>query len=527
MKMKKTDAEPGVARGSRPRFAFRTIVATVLLGVVFLVIRWTTFAAPFERDEGEYAYSAWLMGQGKLPYQNAFLQKPPMIVYTYLAGQVAGGHSVVVPRVLAALFLAGMLVCLAFVARCELGPGAGLTAMWLAMPMFQIPKLAPFAANTEVFMLFPLLGALAFYATAKGAAGDRSWFGAGLCAAVALLYKPICLPVLVFLAATWLFETWQATRSRRLLIRRAACGLAGGTLASLMALGWFLATDGGRSLWECAVAFNAHYAPVSSGGLDAVRAQIGTLFSHCAIVFLLLAGFLFKRPPRLWFYGGLILAAELGLYGSWSVHYTLMLVPFLALLATAAVRAVDDRFHLGAGRAALTAIVAVVLLLPARELVGMPPDTVVRRVYPSEPFVESALVARRVAALTQPNDRVFVAGSEPQILYHAQRRSPTRFVTVYPLMFDTPRVHEYHEECVRDLEREPPEVIVFSRAPMSWLQQPGSPTQLIDHLGRMLRTDYRMIGGFVPDATGGQWEEPITAARQAGASLLVFQRVRR
>src|SRR2546426_528063 len=74
------------------RTATRGAAAAVLvLTVLFLAVRWNTFAAPFERDEGEYAYAAWLMRQGILPYENSFMQKPPMVIYTYLAGQAAGG----------------------------------------------------------------------------------------------------------------------------------------------------------------------------------------------------------------------------------------------------------------------------------------------------------------------------------------------------------------------------------------------------------------------------------------------------
>ena len=52
-----------------------------LLGLLLLT-QWNWFSMPFERDEGEYAYSAWLMKDGGVPYRDAFLQKPPMVVYT-------------------------------------------------------------------------------------------------------------------------------------------------------------------------------------------------------------------------------------------------------------------------------------------------------------------------------------------------------------------------------------------------------------------------------------------------------------
>src|SRR5262245_53745671 len=146
------------AESSRSGFWRNLSIALLLL--LFFAVRWNSFTAPFERDEGEYAYSAWLMRQSILPYENAFMQKPPMILYAYLAGQSVVGDSLWVPRALAALFLAGATVCLALFARKELGKGADLTVAWLATPMLVLPSLVPFAANTESFMLLPLMGTL-------------------------------------------------------------------------------------------------------------------------------------------------------------------------------------------------------------------------------------------------------------------------------------------------------------------------------------------------------------------------------
>ena len=46
------------------------------------------------------------------------------------------------------------------------------------------------------------------------------------------------------------------------------------------------------------------------------------------------------------------------------------------------------------------------------------------------PFLGAQVVAEQVSQLTSPDDFVFVAGSEPQILYYTRRFSPTRFTTL-------------------------------------------------------------------------------------------------
>jgi len=61
----------------------KDLIYLAALLILFVALRFNSFSAPFERDEGEYAYSAWIMRNGSMPYKNAFLQKPPLIIYTY------------------------------------------------------------------------------------------------------------------------------------------------------------------------------------------------------------------------------------------------------------------------------------------------------------------------------------------------------------------------------------------------------------------------------------------------------------
>src|SRR5215469_15475009 len=53
------------------------------LAALFVVLRSNNYDAPLIRDEGEYAYAAQLLIQGVAPYQHAFIQKPPGVIYTY------------------------------------------------------------------------------------------------------------------------------------------------------------------------------------------------------------------------------------------------------------------------------------------------------------------------------------------------------------------------------------------------------------------------------------------------------------
>ena len=61
-----------------------TIISVIGLCLLFIALQWNSFNAPFERDEGSYAYGAWLMTQNRVPYVDTFEHKPPLIYLPYL-----------------------------------------------------------------------------------------------------------------------------------------------------------------------------------------------------------------------------------------------------------------------------------------------------------------------------------------------------------------------------------------------------------------------------------------------------------
>ena len=268
------------------------------LGILALLVtlRWNSFDVPLMRDEGEYAYAARLFQRGLHPYEHAFLQKPPMIVYTYaLAGAVAP-KVFWFPRVLAALFAALVPCMLGLIARLEFGPGCALPTMWLATPMLLCPGLWQFTANTEMFMILPLLATVAVYVVSRhNGLGLGAWFLAGFLGAIALWYKYRALPVLAVLFGVWSIEEWLAGGRSRLW--RGLVGIAGAGVASLVVLAPFLIWDGGRRLWECTVVFNRVYRASASFGWSGLLAWLLAFWVSWWFLFLL-AAFLLVRPRR-------------------------------------------------------------------------------------------------------------------------------------------------------------------------------------------------------------------------------------
>jgi hypothetical protein len=307
--------------------------------------------------------------------------------------------------------------------------------------------------------------------------------------------------------------------------------MLGALVASAVILAPFLARDGGKRLWECTVVFNRYYTGLAGFGIAALWQTLQQLLADWWILFLLPAILVVKHRPRVGFWLAMFLAAWVSTGASSHGHYYLVVMPFWALLAAVAI---NDLAALGAAelkwsqpglRRGFTAVVLVLLCLPDLPwLACAKPEFAAVKAGGGNPFPESTAVARRVAELTSPNDYVFVAGSEPQILSYAKRLSPSRFVIAYPLMFPTPLAGGYQREAERDLERHPPAVIVLVQSPLSWLAQAQSPLGFLNFLEKLLSAHYEPVGGWVVEGPSGRWQEPLPAQDRPSASLVVFRR---
>ena len=510
--------------------------------LLFIALRWNSYDAPLIRDEGEYAYSAQLLRQGLPPYQYSFVQKPPMVIYTYALANLLAPHVFWFPRVLAYLFVSLATILLGWIVRVEFGAGLALPAMWLFTAMVVLPKIVEFTANTEMFMLLPLMGVIALYVAAhvslpvgsalKHLRGSNlaTWGLAGFLSAATLLYKYTALPVLAMIWVTWSIRHWRAVRNVGSLCRCWFFSLLGASAATAAALAFFLIHDGGKHFWECTVVFNRFYAASSTFGLLRLWSCLKILWADWWLLFLLPWILLIKSRRKVWFWIAMFSVAWVSTGASSYSQYYIIVMPFWALVAAVAINRlgswISARFSWPQSwlRRLITAVVVAFVCLPHLSSIRHSKEQFVAEMMRGYPFPESATVARRVAQLSSALDYVFVAGSEPQILYYSKRLSPTRFVIMYPLTIPTPLAQGYQREVIADLERHPPGVIVTVEDSTSWLVKENSPVEFAGYLEKLLRTRYDGVGGYVPGAQRGRWQEPMSREDAQKASLLLFRR---
>jgi hypothetical protein len=218
----------------------------------------------------------------------------------------------------------------------------------------------------------------------------------------------------------------------------------------------------------------------------------------------------------------------LTIYRSAQGHYYILLIPFLAIITSLTFHSFFHTYkrlfskNETLKKNFLLAIVVFVLTLPILPQYSKSSSEMVEWFYGTNPFNEAMLVSEKVEALTSPDDHVFIAGSEPEILFFAKRKSPTRFVIVYPLTLNTPFALKYQQETIRELQRRQPEVIVFSRSQYSWLTQKNTPKFIFGYLDQILNKEYDMKGGY--HAPTKQWHDTLTKNLYEQSSFVLFKK---
>ncbi len=514
----------------------RIVLLNILgLSLLYAALNWNSFTMPFERDEGEYAYSAWLLREGNVPYKDSFLQKPPMIVYVYALGQILDPNSVVPPRLLASLFSILTVIFTGLVARELYGRKAGWLAMGISLPLSMLPLLLPYAANTEKFLLLPMVICLYIFVASGARARWWQWIVAGMSAAAAILFKPIAVLPLSILFFWWWGDTWLSEGTQWLAVRNAGLTAVGALIAGCIVLAYFVFRHAFSDLIECTFTYNYQYALAGSGQIRRLPGMFWSLFKQSWPAVFLLVFYVFHRSPRWILMSSLLLAAFAAASTDPNGHYYLLTVPFLAIMSASGLDSFLRWFlakvqHEKRKRVlgfVVPAMIIGLLLVPSLERMVLQPEGLCSEVYRGNPFVESETVARHVRELCSPHDSIFVAGSEPQILFYAKRKSVTRFDIMYPLAIPTPLARQYQNDLERTLKNSRPSVVVFSTAGASWFNESNVPRECVDIVRRSLESGhYRVVGGYVRSQAGEGWKEPLGKEDITQCTLIVFKRER-
>lgn len=503
-------------------------------GIIFLLVifNWNSINTPFERDEGEYAYGAQVLLSGGLPYRDSFTLKPPMIIYTYVLGQIIDYDTVWPPRILRIVFILGIIILTGLIIRKEYDENIGIASMYIITPMLSFPYLASLAANTEIFMLLPLMGTVALFIfnhEKKNVPFSSLFFG-GFLGIMTLLYKPIAFLPLIFLFSVWLFNIWQKNKNLNKVFKSIFSITLGVICSFLLFLGYFLIKDGGKSFIENVIIYNSYYINSVNTFTPIVFRQLLIFWNNWFLLCILFLIYPLLRPKNWWLYLSLFFSSFLMIFKSNLYHYYIILIPFWALIISGSIYSISNYFDKKVENNKTIPIFTVLLVISMIIAVQIQflknPNEISFWIYGTgNPFIESKIIAQKISEITTKNDRIFIAGSEPQILFYANRISISRFVITYPFIIQSPMQSIYKKETIDAIKQKPPKVIVVSQREESGFVNEPDPATFKNFIFTLLKEQYQLIGGYVKTEKNSSWQENLTEEQILNSSLLLYKTI--
>lgn len=489
-----------ISGADKKEIAVAAILALLSLAVV-LYVRIRLLNMPFERDEGEYAYSGQLILNGFPPYLHAYTMKLPGMAYLSALFMLCFGVSVqgmhlglLISNILSTAFIF-------LIGRKLFGATAGaLSAAVFGLMAVSQHLLGTFAHATHFIVLFVLAASLIII-SGNGTRSSFRLIAAGFLLGNAFLIKQHAL---LFLVAALLFTLADGKNSRQ----RLASGsylLAGFLLPYLLTVLILLKQGTFSTFWLWTVSYASAYATGLTPAfgwlnfksqLSEILASMWPYWGLAAAGLLTLAA---RRDARGLLFTFLLLLASLvaicpGFH--FRPHYFILLLPAVALLAGALLA---GNFLPNTVRMALIAVffaaAAFQLWQERWFLFAAPPQEYLKKAYQTtKPFVESAVVADYVKSITAKNERILVMGSEPQIYFYADRLSATGHIYMYPLMEEQPYALGMQEEMLQQISQSRPACLILVDDLSSWLSVSADGQKFRERLGEFMRKSYELTG---------------------------------
>jgi hypothetical protein len=530
---------------STKRFLPWFIVAIII--AVTVGFRFRLLDVPFERDEGEYAYAGQLILQGIPPYSLVYNMKFPGIYEAYALIFAIFGQTHTAIH-LGLLIINAVTILLVFLlTKFLIDSFAGVFAAAAFAVLSIAESVAGIFANSEHFViLFAVAGILLLVLSI-----DRKSLLLLLAASILLgtgfLMKQHAIAFVAFAGLYLLFSQLgckplelKSSLGRIVLFMVGVLLPFVITCLILWRIGVF------EKFWFWTFVYAREYISVLSipSGLINLRVTIIPIIGSAiliwlsaffGIVTLFLKGNIRSRSP---FIVGFLLFSFLatcpGLY--FRQHYFVLLLPAVALLAGVGLFGIRQilgergaTFRKDILVASLGFVMIFYSLYQQRNfLLAEDPDAVSRMAYGLNPFPESLKIAEFIKANSSNDDSIAIIGSEPQILFYANRRSATSYIYMYPLMEPQPYALQMQQEMIRQIEAVKPAFSVMVGVPTSWLVWPTSEKLIFDWSSKYHKQNYRIVGVIdlvSKDNIVYRWgQDAIDAPPLSTFRIIIFQR---
>jgi len=487
------------------------IMVTIMACAMAVYVRIRLIRVPLERDEGEYAYMAWLMTKGVPAYMEAWSMKFPGIYYCY--SLVISLFGPTVQTVHAALLVVNMLTAaLLFLLGKRLfsllaGVGAATSFAIISL----IPAVQGIFANAEHFVIF--FAVLGTFLLAKYRERPSLWLATccGFTMGCAVLVKQHGVFFGIFAS---LYIIWHNIRNGKSISFNRILPLSiylASYIAPLLVTGLYVSYSGSlENFWFWTMEYTRAYGTqVSlSSGISLFLYHAKNISSQIyPVIFLATAGFfaLFHRTgiDTILFCLGFLFFSFLSICPGFYFreHYFVLFLPALSLYYGFFLHFISK--HLPRRSATIIPIFFILISILQltidlnKYLFKLSPQLISSLVYNGNPFSESQAISQYIQKHTSNNETIAILGSEPQILFYAQRRSATRYIYMYPLMENHKYSMVMQKDLIAQIEESKPAYIIFVNTNLSWLVSPTSTQYIFKWVQTYLKSEYTAVG-YVP-----------------------------
>lgn len=471
-----------------------------------LMIRIRLLGTPLERDEGEYAYMAQLLLKGVPPYIHAYTMKLPGVAIMYTLFMSIFGQSATGIHLGLTLVNAGCMALVYLLARRLFRrETAILAAAFYAVLSLSQTVLGISAHATQLVVLFSLAGIiLVEHAMAKGQ--TTLVFIGGVFFGMAVLMKQHAAIIIPF-ALVFQLWPWGSDIKRKYPVNCALFLAGAATPCAVVAL-WLYHAGVFDRFWFWTVRYAGEYATglsIAQGGREFAQKFSAIARANAPIWLLAAAGLAAlcrNRTPRsekLFLLGFLAASYAMILPGLYfREHYFILVLPPIAMLAGYAVQSAVD-LSSGRLRALLPSVICMMatgyfIHAESDYLFRLPPTEVSRKLYGTNPFPEAVQIAEYIRTQTTDEDRIAILGSEPEILFLADRISATGHIYMYGLMEGHRYAGEMQSQLISEIESTAPEYIVVVNISTSWLLRPDSLNRVLEWGDAYLSLRYDEVG---------------------------------
>ncbi len=500
----------------------KLLLFIIILLIVLIRIR--LLDIPLERDEGEYAYMGQLILQGIPPYSEAYNMKFPGTYLMYalimaLFGQTTQGIHIGLIVVNCSAILLVYLLARKMIDDLPAAVAAGTYGILSLSSSVQ-----GFAAHATHFVVLPALAGTLLLLRALDKEKFLLYLLSGALLGTSVMMKQTGIFFFLF---GGIYILWRYFCSKRSVISserithrpvypyQLGAFFLGSLLPPLITALWLYAAGVFDRFWFWTVVYASKYSTLFSISDAPLRLKNSlfrvaggfSLFWIVAALGVVVMFFdkRFKQPGNykvfvLLFTLFSFLSICTGFY--FRGHYFVTLLPAVSLLVGIFLQ------FLGSGRSAFVKIPSLKLvglvIIIASATIGVihqrytffydEPDRISGLLYYGNPFSESREVARFIRERTNPDDRIAVLGSEPEIFFYANRRSATGYIYMYSLT----EPHEYalamQKEMAAEIEAAKPKFFVDVRVRASRSVWGEPETYIVGWAQDYIANKYNLVG---------------------------------